>query len=457
MKLKSLNPAKNYEVIGEVEISTFKDIANVVKKARSAASFWAETPIEKRAEFIRKLKKLILKDKEEIARLIAREVGKPIREARDDIDFDQKYLDYFINQGPKILAEKVVFEDEKSIGKITFEPYGVAAVIAPWNFPIGMPLWGIAPNLIAGNTVVFKPSEETPLVGQKLADLIAKTGLPEGVFNIIYGNGKIGAKLADADIDLVWFTGSTKVGQKIYKKAGKKFIKAILELGGSSPAIVLEDANIESAVEEIFASRFLNCGQVCTAIKRLFVAEEIFGEFVEKLKLRLEKVKIGDPLDEAIEMGSLVSKKQVILLEKQVFDAKKKGAKIIIGGAGHDNLKGAYYLPTLLTNIKKNMRVYKEEVFGPALPIMPFKDVAEAVDLANDTIYGLSAEIYTKNKKLAEEIAGKIKAGTIGINTGNYFKPECPFGGYKKSGMGREMGEYGMQEFTQVKHIHIKK
>lgn len=457
MKLKSLNPAKNYEVIGEVEVSTSRDIEIAVQKAHKAAFFWAETPIEKRAEFIRKLKELILKDKENIARLITEEVGKPIRESRDDIDFDQKYLEYFINAGPEILAEKIVFEDEKSRGKIVFEPYGVAAVISPWNFPIGMPLWGIAPNLIAGNTVVFKPSEETPLVGQKLADLIAKTGLPKGVFNIIHGNGKVGAKLLDSDIDLVWFTGSTKVGQKIYEKAGKKFIKAILELGGSSPAIVFQDADIESTVEEIFMARFLNCGQVCTAIKRLFVAEPIFEEFVAKLKTRVEKVKIGDPMDETSEMGSLVSKKQLNLLEDQIFDAKKKGAKIITGGKRPANLKGAYYLPTFLTNIKKNMRVYTEEVFGPVLPVMSFKNINEAIELANDTIYGLSAEIYTKDKKLAENIARKIKAGTVAINTDSYFKPECPFGGYKKSGMGREMGEYGMQEFTQMKHIHFKK
>lgn len=457
MKLKSLNPAKNYEAIGEVEISTFRDIAKAVEKAREATSLWAKTPIEKRAEFVRKLKDLILKDKENIARLITQEVGKPIRESRDDIDFDQRYLDYFINQGPKILAEKIVFEDEKSVGKIVFEPYGVAVVISPWNFPIGMPIWGIVPNLIAGNTVVFKPSEETPLVGQKLADLIAKTNLPEGVFNIIHGDGKVGAKLIDSDIDLVWFTGSTKVGQEIYKKAGKKFIKAILELGGSSPAIILADADIESAVGEIFTARFLNCGQVCTAIKRLFVAEQIFKEFVEKLKIRVEKVKIGDPMDESTDMGSMVSKKQLDLLEKQVSDAMKKGAKVIIGGKRPDGLNGAYYLPTLLTSIKKNMRVYKEEVFGPVLPIIPFKNKEEVIELANDTIYGLSAEIYTKDKNLAENIARKIKAGTVAINTDSYFKPECPFGGYKKSGIGREMGEYGLQEFAQIKHIHLKK
>ncbi len=457
MKLKSLNPAKNYEVIGEVEVSTSKDIANAVKKAHAAASVWVETPIEKRVEFIRKLKELLLESKEEIARLITREVGKPIRESRDDIDFDQRYLEYFISQGPKILSDKIVFEDDKSVGKIVFEAYGVAAVIAPWNFPTSMPLWGIVPNLIAGNTVVFKSSEETPLVGKKLAELIAKTGLPEGVFNIIYGDGKVGAKLVDSDIDLIWFTGSTRVGQEIYKKAGKKFIKVILELGGSSPAIVFPDVDIESAVEEIFIARFLNCGQVCTAIKRLFVVEPVFDEFLARLKIRVEKVKIGNPMDETTEMGSMVSKKQLDLLEKQVSDAKKKGANIITGGKRPANLKGAYYLPTILTNIKKNMQIYKEEVFGPVLPIIPFKNKEEAIELANDTIYGLSAEIYTKDKNLAQEVAKKIKAGTVAINTDSYFKPECPFGGYKKSGMGRECGEHGLQEFVQIKHIHLKK
>jgi len=457
MKLKSTNPAKNYGLVGEVEIATDKDIRAAVKKATKAKNSWAATSPEERVKILRRFKDLVFENRKGLATLITAEMGKPLKEANDEINFDKGYLEYYLSEGPKILKGKTVFEDEQSIGRVVFEPYGVAAVITPWNFPLDSALWGVIPNLVAGNTVILKPSEQTPLIAKKIADLFAQAGLPNGVFNILQGGGEVGAKLVDADIDLVWFTGSTKTGQEIYRKAGKKFIKVLLELGGSSPAIVFEDADIPGAVEEVFSSRFSNCGQVCDATKRLFVQKSVFPEFVEKLKEKVGKIQIGDPLKDNTSMGPLVSRQQLVLLEAQVQDAIKKGAKVVIGGKKPAGLKGAYYLPTLLTNIKKNMRVYSEEVFGPVLPIMPFKDAEEAVKLANDTIYGLSSQVYTKNKKLAEEMATKIKAGTVGINTGNYFKPACPFGGYKKSGLGREHGEFGFYELVQIKHIHVKK
>jgi betaine-aldehyde dehydrogenase len=427
------------------------DVATIVLTAKQAREKWQSFSVEERCQFLQKLPELLQKNQEELARLIVTEMGKTITQAKEEVVDCIQDINDNITQAKKYLTERIIFEDEKNIGKIIFEPWGVAAVIAPWNYPLEMPIWGIIPNLLAGNTVVFKPSEYTPLCGQKLADLISQLNLPEGVFNIIVGGKDIGAQLVDSDIDYVWFTGSAKVGQEIYAKAGKKFIKATLELGGSSPAIVFSDVNVDSIINELYNARFSNCGQVCSALKRLFVHESIFTEVVEKLKNRIAQVK------PQTDMGRLVSEKQLNLLEAQVQDAINKGAKVIIGGKRPENLSGPYYLPTLLTNIIKNMRVYQEEVFGPVLPIMPFDTKEEAIQLANDTIYGLTAIVYSQDKKLAEEVASKIKAGRIGVNTNHYFNSDCPFGGYKKSGMGREHGEFGWYELTQIKHIHLKK
>lgn len=433
------------------------DIAKIILKAQQAKEKWQNFSIQKRGEYLQKLAILLEKNKDDFAQLITTEMGKTIGQAQEEIVDSIQDIHDFIAQAEKYLAERIVYEDQDTIGKVIFEPWGVAGVIAPWNYPLDMPIWGIVPNLLAGNTVIFKPSENTPLCGKKLAALIAQTNVPAGVFNIIYGNGEVGAQLVDSDINYVWFTGSAKVGQEIYAKAGKKFIKATLELGGSSPAIIFPDVDINAIIDDIYFSRFSNCGQVCSAVKRLFVHETIFTQFVEKLKNRVAQTKVGDPLDSQTDMGRLVSEKQLKLLEAQMQDAIDKGAKIIIGGKKPENLSGPYYLPTLLTNITKDMRVYQEEVFGPVLPIMPFVTTEEVIQKANDTIYGLTALVYSKDQKLALDVANKIQAGRIGINTNRYFKSSCPFGGYKKSGMGREHGEFGWYEITQIKHIHLKK
>ena len=273
--------------------------------------------------------------------------------------------------------------------------------------------------------------------------------------NIVHGDGKVGTMLVESNIDFVWFTGSTKVGQKIYQKCAKKFIRCLLELGGSNPAIVLADADLEKALENIYFYRFLNCGQVCDAIKRLFVQQKVYKEFVKRLVEKVKKAKVGNPFEE-VDFGPLVSKKQLRLLEAQVKDAIDKGAKIEIGGSRPKDKslsKGNYYLPTVLTNVNFKMRVLKEEVFGPVLPVIPFKNIDEAIEMANKTEYGLSAQIYTRNLSLAQKIAQKLEAGTVSINSSNYLSPLCPFGGYKKSGIGREGGKWGFYELTQVKYI----
>lgn len=316
-------------------------------------------------------------------------------------------------------------------------------------------MWGTAQNLIAGNTVIYKASEYCPLFGKLLEEVINSVDLPEGVFSEIYGDGEIGEFLVHQDVNIISFTGSTKVGKHLYQIAGEKFIKSVCELGGSAPGIVFADADLNSSIKAIYTNRFTNCGQMCDALKRLLVHEGIFDNVVSGLKKHLESVTLGDPENEKTDVGPLVSKKQLDLLEEQVRDATDKGAKVIIGGKRPKNMNGAFYEPTILTNINKEMKVWQEEVFGPVLPIVAFETDDQAVELANDKKYGLGSYIYTENKKKALEIASQIDAGMVSINTASYIQPSSPFGGYKDSGIGREHGKFGFAELTQTKVVAV--
>jgi succinate-semialdehyde dehydrogenase/glutarate-semialdehyde dehydrogenase len=286
-------------------------------------------------------------------------------------------------------------------------------------------------------------------------DLFNETGLPVGVLQYVVGAGDVGKMLVDSDIDLLWFTGSTAVGQELYKKCAGKFIKCLLELGGSSPAVVFADCDFEKAVETVYMARFFNCGQVCSAVKRLFVEKQIYDKFTAGLVEKIKKVKVGNPMDNT-DIGPLVSKKQLEILSDQVEDARRKGARVETGGKkpeGKQLENGNYYLPTILTGVTKAMRVYREEVFGPVLPVIAFSSEKEAVDLANDTPYGLTAEIFTADPQKAARVASQIQAGGISVNMDVAYSPYCPIGGYKKSGIGREYGDEGFKELAQLKYI----
>lgn len=456
MKLQSINP-HNQSIVGELNISSEIEIKDTVRKAKKAFSSWSNLSVGERVEYIAVFKEKIEKNKDKIAKLTTLEMGKPLSQSLEDVEWELDYIDYYIQNGPEFLADETVYEKGNDKFRVTYESYGVCAVIAPWNFPLSMANSGVIPALIAGNTVILKPSEYTSLTQKLIIDLLNETGLPEGVANVLIGKGDVGAKLTDEPVDLVWFTGSTKVGQDIYKKCGEKFIKALLEMGGSSPAIVFADADLKVVMDNLFWARFLNCGQVCTSIKRLFVEKTISEKVVKLFVDKLKTVKVGNPLGK-VDIGPLVSQKQLDALKLQMDDAIKKDVKVEIGGKvpkGKEFAKGNYFEPTILTNVKADMKVLTEEVFGPVLPIVPFDTEEETIRLANNTPYGLSAEVYTTDMKKAERVARKIQAGTVAINTDNYFKPECPFGGYKKSGMGREYGQIGMKEFSQVKLIAV--
>ncbi len=456
VKLISTNPAKNYEVVGEVEISTDKEIAEKVDNANKAKTIWKEMSIKQRIQVLIPIYEEFKARKDEISMLAVKEVGTTAKESNSIVNEHINKIKWFLDNAESALSNEITHEDNESIHKIVYEPIGVAAVITPWNHPFGMFVWGVFPNLLAGNTVVFKISEECPLTGKLIEEVMLSHRLPKGVFSEVYGAGDIGWKLVNEKIDLIWFTGSTKVGQQLYELAGRKFIKAIMELGGSNPCIVFEDVDTEKIASTIYNKRFSLCGQRCAAVKRLIVQNSIFDDLVDKLKREIESKNVGDPENPETDMGSLAAKRQLILLESQVKDAIDKRAKIVVGGHSPRNLSGAYYLPTLLTNITKDMRVWTEEVFGPVLPIIPFETEDEAVALSNDTIYGLGSTILSENHERAQRVASRLDAGTIEIN--NAKRVSCnPFGGYKKSGMGREHGVIGFRELCQIKVISMEK
>ena len=456
-KLISTNPAKNYEVLGEVDTSSDAEIKEKVALANEAMMMWKEFGLQKRINLLEPIYEEFKTRKDEIVLLTTKETGRALKESESAVSGHLDKIRWFLDNAESALSDEITYENEESIHKIVYEPIGVAAVITPWNHPFGMFVWGVIPNLLAGNTVVFKISEECPLTGKLIEEVMLAHQLPEGVFSEIYGAGDVGWELANGNVNLIWFTGSTKVGHDLYKLAGEKFIKAILELGGSNPGIVFEDVNIQEIVSKIYTKRFRVCGQTCDALKRLIVHHSVFDEVVEKLKNEIESKKVGDPESQETDIGSLVAKRQLTLLESQVKDAIDKGAKVITGGKRPQSLKGAYYLPTILTNVKRDMRVWKEEVFGPVLPIISFRDEDDAVRIANDTKYGLGALVFTEDKEKAERVARKIEAGTVEVNSADHWLSCNPFGGYKESGMGREHAKQGFRELCQIKVISMKK
>lgn len=457
-KLVSINPA-NGQKVGEVVISTKGDVSAAIEKAKKVFPDWKRISLIDRVSYVRKFRDLFARHKEELALLTTQEMGKPIKQAREDVDFEVEFIDYYCKKAEEALGDKVVKEDARAIYKTTYEPWGVCASIGPWNFPLSMASSGITAQLIAGNTVIFKPSEYTTLTQKRFVDLFNESGLPKGVLQCIIGDGEVGKMLIDSDINLVWFTGSTAVGQEIYAKCAKRMIKCVVELGGSSPAIVFADTDIEKTIETLYLARFYNCGQVCSAVKRLYVEKPIYHQIVDGLKKRLSKVTLGDPMKD-VDLGPLVSKEQLEALVLQVEDAKTKGAKIEIGGEkpqGAELTQGYYYQPTILTNVTSDIRVINEEVFGPVLPIVPFETEEEAIRLANDHIYGLTAEVFTSDPDKGNRVARALEAGGVSVNIDLIYAPECPIGGYKKSGMGREYGLEGFRELAQLKYLCIAK
>jgi len=452
MNLVSLNPSTNTP-IAEVPTSTQEEVKMKVEKARAALETWKNLGLEKRIELLRIVVSNFEKRQEEFAELSSKEMGMPISQSHHDIGGAIEYFNWYLDNAEKYLSPEVVYEDDDMIHTVHYEPTGVVAAITPWNFPASNFVWMVGQNLVVGNTVVFKDSEEVPLCGKLIEQVFTESGLPEGVFSEVYGKGDIGDYLVHQDIDMICFTGSTATGQELYKIGAEKFIKVFLELGGSAPGIVFEDADLDKVLDTIYANRFDNCGQICDGLKRLIVHENKLEEVIQKLKSKLDSVTVGDSSNHETDIGPLVSQKQLDALQLQVKDALDKGAKVEYKKELNPELKGFFYSPMILTNINKDMKIWNEEVFGPVLPIVTFKTDEEAIELANDTKYGLGGYLFTEDKQKFRDVASQIKTGMVQNNDISYVTPSSPFGGCKVSGMGREHGKFGFYELAQIKLI----
>jgi succinate-semialdehyde dehydrogenase / glutarate-semialdehyde dehydrogenase len=423
----------------------------IVSRAQRAQPIWADMAVVDRVQFLRELYDTFVLQKENIAISIATEMGMPIRYARDEVRYSLDYYLWYLDHALESLAPEVVFESDTELHTITHEPRGVIAAITPWNYPFMLCIWACIQPLLAGNTVIWKISKEVILTGKLIGSLIENSSLPSWVWTEIYGDWKTGDLLTDTNIDGITFTGSTKIGNMLSQKALNKWITAVMELGGSAPWVVCEDADIDSVLETIYYMRYSNSGQMCDGLKRLIVHHSRYDELVTKLSERLLSKKVGNPLDETTDIGPLVSEHQLKHITEQYTDAITKWATLLAELPISPDLRGAYFAPVILWNITTDMWVWKDEVFGPILPIVTFSTIEEAISLANDTIYGLGAYVFTEDRGTFAHLARHIQSGMVQLNTVNYCIPSNPFGGYKASGIGREHGKAWFYELCNTK------
>jgi len=455
------NPSTG-ETLAEIAEADKADVDKAVTAARRAfEGKWSKVSPRDRGRMLYKLAQLIEQHAKELAELETQDNGKPIRESLY-VDLPQvaENFEYFAGWATKIEGQTIPVPGAM-FNYTLREPIGVCGQIIPWNFPLLMAAWKLAPALAAGNTVVLKPAEQTPLTAMELGKLIQEAGFPDGVVNILPGYGETaGASLAaHPGIDKIAFTGSTEVGKLIAKAAAENLTKVSLELGGKAPNIVFADADLEQAVNGAMMGIFFNQGQVCCAGSRLFLQEDVKDQFLYNLKEKAEKIKVGDPLDKSTLMGPQVSCEQLDRIKSYVGYARDEGATVFSGGEPPElegALKGGYFFrPTIFSEVKNQMRVAQEEIFGPVVSVITFKDEDDLLRQANETIYGLSAGIWTRDIVRAHRFAKEIKAGVVWINTYNMFNAASPFGGYKQSGYGREMGKQALELYTQTKSVWV--
>lgn len=458
-----LNPF-NQETIATAAEGAREDAQAAVQAARAAFDNgeWANTPAAERGELVQKIADFIKRDNEEMAELETLDTGKTMVESRADMDDIAGVFQYFAGLADKNGGEVIASPLPDSESRVVREPVGVCGQITPWNYPLLQAAWKIAPALAAGNTIVVKPSEITPLTTVKVFELMEEAGFPKGVANLVLGPGAtVGAELSESvDVDLISFTGGIETGKKIMQAASVNVKKIALELGGKNPNIVFADADFDTAVDQAMNAVFFHGGQVCSAGSRLIIEESIHDKFVEELVKRSKKIKLGNGFDESTQSGPLISNEHRDKVEKYVEIGRQEGAKLVLGGSRpkqEELQNGSFYLPTIFTECKADMRIVQEEVFGPVLTIETFQTEEEAVTRANDTIYGLAGAVFTNDIAKAENVAAKLRMGTVWINDFHPYFAQAPWGGYKQSGFGRELGHIGLEEYTEVKHIFRNK
>ena len=456
----TINPATEEES-ARVAKGDERDIDLAVQAARRAFDQgpWPKMTAAERARVLWKLGDLIMANLDEMARLESINTGKTLFDSgKVELPFAAEVFRYYAGWTTKIHGETLNLRE----GAFTFtlrQPLGVVGAIVPWNFPFLLASWKIAPALAAGNTVVLKPASLTPLTALRFAELTAEAGLPEGVFNVVPGpGGKVGMALVrHPGVDKIAFTGSTEVGKSIMREAAGTLKRVSLELGGKSPNIVFADADLEAAGRGALTGIFYNKGEVCAAGSRLLVEERVHDEFVEKLVERAKGLKVGDPLDKATRMGPVVSKQQLETVMSYIEAGKREGARLVAGGdrAPVGNGRGYFLQPTIFTGVSGSMKIAREEIFGPVLSVIPFKSVEEGIARGNETFYGLAAAVWTRDVAKALRAARAIRAGTVWVNAYNLYDAALPFGGFKESGFGRELGQAGMDLYTEVKSVWV--
>lgn len=447
------NPATN-EVIATVPLGGSDEAKLAVDAAFSAFKEWSQYSAYERSELIWKWYQLIDENKEDLARTMTIEQGKPYKEALGEISYANGFLSWYAEEGKRIYGETIPSTVRNKRLFVHKQPVGVIAAITPWNFPAAMITRKVAPALAAGCTAVVKPAEQTPLTALKLAELAEKAGIPKGVLNIVTGNPQAIGKvwLDDMRVRKLTFTGSTEVGKLLMRGSADTVKKVSLELGGHAPVIVMDDANLDKAVEGVLASKYRNAGQTCVCSNRVYVHESIHDAFVEKFIKKVAELKVGNGLEEGVTIGPLIDQSAIDKVVRHIEDAKNQGAVVKHGGNIVSNL---FFEPTILSNVTDDMLCMREETFGPLAPVTTFITEEEVIERANDSIFGLAAYVFTENITKGIRISEALEYGIVGLNDGLPSTPQAPFGGFKQSGIGREGGHYGIDEYLEIKYISL--
>jgi succinate-semialdehyde dehydrogenase/glutarate-semialdehyde dehydrogenase len=457
--IASVNPATG-DILHEFDSATTEEIQSAVARARAAQPAWHELGVKRRVAILREFQQLLLEKKSQIAEAITREAGKPVVEALvsevlvvlDFARFCTENAHSFLRPEPLPHGNLAM---KTKTGRILREPHGVIGIISPWNYPFSIPATESLAALVTGNAVVLKPSELTSLVALKLADLFHAAGVPKNVFQVGIGDGVIGSVLVNSDINKLVFTGSVTTGKRIAQAAGARLLPVLLELGGKDPMVVLDDADIEVASSGAVWGAFTNAGQACLSVERCYVHRRLYEPFLESCTRKTKRLNVGNGMDPVTEVGPLIHERQLQIVESHVEDARVRGARVLAGGSRMAHLGPNFYAPTVLADVTHEMRIMREETFGPVLPVAMFDSDAQAVSMANDSEYGLAASIWTRNRGRGAAIAPQINAGTVMVNdaVSCFAISEAPHGGVKASGIGRAHGRFGLEEMVRVKYL----
>lgn len=460
-KIVSVNPATG-EVLREVDCAGEAEVEAAVARARAAQAAWFELGLRRRIALLREVQGKLFTRKSEVAAAITREVGKPLVEALvTEVLVVLDAARFLIDNAWRLLRDEPVphgnLVTKLKSGWLVREPHGVIGIISPWNYPFSIPATETLAALVAGNAVVLKPSELTPLVALELASLLHAAGVPEDVFQVIVGEGPAGAALLRSPIDKLVFTGSVATGKRIALVAAERLLPVVLELGGKDPMLVLEDADVDVASSAAVWGAFVNAGQACLSVERCYVHRSLYQSFAEACAAKTKQLRVGNGMEAHTDVGPMIRERQVRIVESHVEDAKARGASVLAGGKRLPELGVNFYAPTVLAGVTHDMRIMREETFGPVLPVMACDDDDEAVRLANDSEYGLAASVWTRDRKRGERLARRIHSGTVMVNDviSCFGISEAPHGGVKASGVGRTHGRFGLDEMVRVKYLDM--